>query len=213
LRRRRQNQRGEGPRLRLEIMQAAMRILDRAPASELSLRMVAREAGVTPPAVYAHFPDAKTMMTEIAHECWRQLADEMSRAARAVEGEGAFASLRAQVGAYVHYAMGRPSRYQLLFAAYPVDAETSRYLPRPTEPVYLKVLELMDRLRAEGGALPTEDSISAALLVLTVTHGRIAFAHLTPDRPWSAPAEIEKFVLNLLERLFRPDPASLRPRA
>lgn len=199
---RRQNQRGEGPRLRLEIMQAAMRILDRAPATQLSLRMVAKEAGVTPPAVYAHFPDAKSMMIDIAMECWRQLADEMSRAARKAEAPGAFASLKAQVEAYVHYAMGRPSRYELLFAFYPIDAETSRYLPRPAEPVYLKVKEMIDRFVGEGGALPTKDEHAATMLVLALTHGRIALAHTTPDRPWNRPDEVAAFVTEMLARLF-----------
>jgi AcrR family transcriptional regulator len=199
---RRQNQRGEGPRLRLEIMQAAMRILDRAPATQLSLRMVAKEAGVTPPAVYAHFPDAKTMMIAIASECWRQLADEMSLASRKAGPASAFASLKIQVGAYVRYAMGRPSRYQLLFAFYPIDAETSRYLPRPAEPVYLKVNELIDRFVAEGGALPAPDSHAATMLVLALTHGRIALAHTTPDRPWNQPEEVAGFVTEILDRLF-----------
>jgi AcrR family transcriptional regulator len=185
-------------------MQAAMRILDRAPATQLSLRMVAREAGVTPPAVYAHFADAKAMMIDIATECWRQLADEMARASRKAEASGAFASLKVQVGAYVRYAMGRPSRYQLLFAFYPIDAETSRYLPRPAEPVYLKVNELIDRFVREGGALPTRDGHAATMLVLALTHGRIALAHTTPDRPWNRPDEVAGFVTDMLERLFNP---------
>lgn len=201
---RRQNQRGEGPRLRLEIMQAAMRILDRAPATQLSLRMVAKEAGVTPPAVYAHFADAKAMMIDIASECWRQLADEMARASRKSATPGAFASLKVQLGAYVRYAMGRPSRYQLLFAFYPIDVETSRYLPRPAEPVYLKVNELIDRFVREGGSLPTRDGHAAAVLVLALTHGRIALAHTTPDRPWNTPEEVVGFVMEMLERLFNP---------
>ncbi len=200
---RRRNQRGEGPRLRLEIIQAAMRLLDLSPAKELSLRLVAREAGVTPPAVYAHFADANALMVEIVHECWRHLADEMARAARGADGAGAFASLRAQIGAYVHYAMDRPSRYRLLFAIYPLGPETTRYLPRPAEPVYLKVLEVMDRMQAEGHVLPTEDPHSATLLAISLTHGRIALAQTTPDRPWNAPAKVEAFVLDILGLLFK----------
>ena len=62
---------------------------------------------------------------------------DIAGGARGADGSGAFASLKAQIGAYVHCAIARPSRYQLLFAIYPIGPETTRYLRRPAEPVSL----------------------------------------------------------------------------
>jgi len=55
---RRRNLRGEGGRLKAGVIDATMRLLDRSPTAESSLRMAAKEGGVAAPSIYAHFPDA-----------------------------------------------------------------------------------------------------------------------------------------------------------
>ena len=55
---RRRNARGEGERLRQELIRAASQLLESLPGEEsLSLRAVARQAGVSAPSVYLHFAD------------------------------------------------------------------------------------------------------------------------------------------------------------
>lgn len=52
------NARGEGERLRMEIIEATLRLIadqERMRPVPLSLREVAREAGITAPAIYRHF--------------------------------------------------------------------------------------------------------------------------------------------------------------
>jgi len=200
---RQRNPRGEGARLRLEIIEAAMRILDRAPASELSLRTVAREAGVAAPSVYAHFANAEAMMAEIVRECWRQLGEEMSARAQESAGPSAFDTLKAQMSAYVRYAMERRSRYQLLFALQPLDMAAWRELPGPIRPAYRNVLESLERMAAEGFVLPMQDLLPSSLLVLSIAHGRIVLAQTAPHRRGNAPAGVEVFVLAALDSIFK----------
>lgn len=199
---RRRNQRGEGGLLKGEVTQAAMRILDRAPATELSLRMVAKEAGVAAPSIYAHFKDAKTFMVEIVRDCWRQLGSEMSEAASQCQDEDAFKILKAQLSAYVRYAMDRPSRYQLLFALPPLEVEVLRDLPGMVQPAYRNVMESLERYVAAGKPPPTDDLADMTILILSLTHGRIALAHTAPHRRGNSPAGVESFVLGALDRLF-----------
>jgi AcrR family transcriptional regulator len=200
---RQRNQRGDGTRLKDELVQAAMRILDRAPAADLSLRMVAREAGVAAPSVYPHFKDADTMMSEIVRACWIQLGDEMSQAASHAHG-GGFAALKARMGAYVRYAMERPSRYQLLFAMKPVRTGSQQDLPGLVQPAYRNVIASIEIMSREGHALPTANAVDATMLVLSLAHGRIALAHTAPHRPGNATAGVQSFVIDMLERLFSP---------
>ena len=199
---RQRNRRGEGSRLRDEIIDAAMRLLDRAPATELSLRLIAREVGVAAPSVYKHFADADTLMAEIVRDCWSQLGGEMSAAAGGCDG-GAFATLKMQMGAYVRYAMERPSRYQLLFALQPLKIEALRDLPGLVQPAYRNVFDSIERFAGEGHALPTADAIDATLLTLALAHGRIALAHTAPHRPGNSAKGVEAFVLDMLQRIFR----------
>ena len=200
---RQRNQRGDGTRLKDELVQAAMRILDRAPAAVLSLRMVAREAGVAAPSVYPHFKDADTLMSEIVRTCWQQLGAEMSEAAGRVDGAG-FATLKAQMSAYVRYAMERPSRYQLLFAMRPREADSLRDLPGLVQPAYRNVLASIELMLRSGRALPTADAVDATMLTLSLAHGRIALAHTAPHRPGNSTTGVQSFVIGMLERLFSP---------
>ena len=196
---RRRNQRGEGARLKEEVIAAAMRLLDRSPHAELSLRTVAREAGVAAPSLYRQFPDAEAMLKEIVRECWAQLGTALVSAPGCAEPPGALGRLQEQMGAYVRYAMQRPSRYQLLFA--PPLASEAEYVG-PVRPAYRAVLETVERHAAEGGRLPTADPVSATLLAISFAHGRIALAHLAPARPGNVATEVEAFVRETLARLF-----------
>ena len=118
---RRRNQRGEGARLRDELIDAAMRILYRSPATVLTLRMVAREAGIArhPSIPSSPMPgkceprSSANAGTSSAHQ-WRS---------KPVRRLMTHSPLKAQLAAYVRYAMERPSRYQLLFA----PTETERF--------------------------------------------------------------------------------------
>ena len=197
--RRQRNPRGEGARLREEVIDAAMRILDRAPAAALSLRMVAREAGVAAPSLYRQFPDAAAMMGEIIEECWRQVGQAMQAAADEAADRPPLSRLQAQMGAFVRYAMLRPSRYQLLFA---LPLGWDHELVGPLRPAWSPVLETIERHVAEGGRLPTADAPTAALLTLSFAHGRIALAHLAPVRRSNRADDVERFIGATLEGLF-----------
>ncbi len=193
---RQRNQRGEGGRLKDELVEAAMRILDRAPGVQLSLRMVAKEAGVAAPSVYRQFPDAGAMMTEIVRACWSELGEKLIDAA---EPTAPFASLKAQMRAFVRYAMERPSRYQLLFA---LSSDPEHDLEGPVRPAFRPVRHSIEAIAVQGGKVPTGDPFSAALMVISLAHGRIGLAHLAPNRPGNHSAGVEVFVLESLELLF-----------
>ncbi|MBV1689005.1 TetR/AcrR family transcriptional regulator [Novosphingobium sp. G106] len=200
--RRKRNQRGEGSRLREELVQAAMRILDSAPGTQLGLRLVAREAGVAAPSVYPHFADARTLMTEIVRECWRQVGEEMEAAAASSLAPDRIGRLKDQFGAFVEYAMGRPSRYQLLFALHPINTEEQYEMQGHMRPAYRPVLHLIEAFASEGGRLPLADTVSTTLLLISLAHGRIALAHLAPDRAGNSAQAVKEFVFDAVDSLF-----------
>jgi AcrR family transcriptional regulator len=195
------NLRGEGARLRTELFDAAMRILDRAPATQLSLRMVAREAGVAAPSIYAHYPNAQTMMLAIVRECWRQLADEMALVVPPGRTDDPFGELQSQMNAYVRFAMERPSRYQLLFGAQPMASENYPESPGLLQPAFRHVLSCVERISSQHPGVP-RDARADTLLTLAIAHGRIAIAHLAPERPGNGQDAVAAFVANALRRVF-----------
>ncbi|MEY4161152.1 MAG: hypothetical protein RLZZ136_1773 [Pseudomonadota bacterium] len=179
-----------------------MRILDRSPATVLSLRMVAKEAGVAAPSIYAHFTDASHLASEIVRECWRQMGEEMAQAALTVAETDVLGSLQMQLRAYVLYAMERPSRYQLLFAMQPIDTHESHALPGLVQPAFRRIRDGLRTLR-DGGQIPVETGTFAlALHIISLVHGRIALAHLAPWRPGNDADGITDFVFGALDRLL-----------
>ena len=199
---RKRNARGEGNRLKAELIEAAMRLLDRAPDTSLSLRRVARAAGIAAPSVYRQFADARSMMTEIVRECWLRMADAMEEAARESEAASALGDLKARMRGFVLHAMARPSRYQLLFAMRPIDPSTGLGMPGPLAPAYWSVERSLQAIVKAGGRLPAPDVFTSALLVLSIAHGRIALGHLAPNRPGNSAQSVAAFVSNTLDMLF-----------
>lgn len=196
---RQRNQRGEGARLKEELVEAAMRLIDQHPGVQLSLRMVAKEAGVAAPSVYKQFADAGTLFAEIVRECWRRMGAELARAGQSAQQATPLDALKAKMSAYVRYAFARPSRYQLLFA---LSSDAGHDLDGPLRPAYRTVIETIETFAAAGGKLPAGDAVSTALLVLSLAHGRIALAHLAPQREGNSAAGVEAFVLETLDLLF-----------
>jgi AcrR family transcriptional regulator len=101
--------------LRRALVEAAERILENEGPSALSLRAVAREAGVSAAAPYHHFKDKNELLAAIAQEGFELLAKAMSAAA---EGEGdPRARLNALGVAYVCFARDNPALYTLMYSS------------------------------------------------------------------------------------------------
>ena len=176
-----------------------MRILDRSPDAQLSLRMVAKEAGVAAPSVYRHFADARAMMAEIVRTCWAQMGEHLVGAADGASLVEPLDRLKALLSAYVRYAMERPSRYQLLFAL-SSDPETD--LDGPLRPAFRPIRKTIEAIADAGGKVPAGDVFNSALLIISLAHGRVALAHLAPLRPGNFAPEVEAFVLDRLNQMF-----------
>src|ERR1700722_8995056 len=66
------------------LVDAARRILEAEGAAALSLRAVAREAGVSPAAPYHHFKDKTELLEAVAHGGWEEGSEIIAEAGGAV---------------------------------------------------------------------------------------------------------------------------------
>lgn len=105
--------------LRNALARAATDILEEAGLEKLSLRGVARRAGVSAAAPYHHFKDKDALLAALATDGFRDLLDTMRAHATDYTDP---ADIRAGLGAgYVVFAQQRPALFRLMFA-------DSRYL-------------------------------------------------------------------------------------
>src|SRR5580658_8100808 len=95
------------------LVEAARRILEAEGAAALSLRAVAREAGVSPAAPYHHFKDKTELLEAVAQGGWDVLSEEIVTARR--NADGAEEALRAIGVAYVTFARKNPALYRLMY--------------------------------------------------------------------------------------------------
>lgn len=90
-------------------------LLEQRDADRLSLREVARQVGVSPTAVYRHFPSKEALLDALAAEGLGRLADAQHAAAEgAGGGEAGFVATGV---AYVKFALANPALFRLTFGA------------------------------------------------------------------------------------------------
>lgn len=103
--------------LREALLDAGMELLKRGSAETLSLRAVARQVGVSPTAVYRHFPDKAALVRELCVRGALELADAQAQAmATAGGGQKGFV---ATGGAYIRFALANPALFRIMMANMP----------------------------------------------------------------------------------------------
>jgi AcrR family transcriptional regulator len=100
-----------------ELLEACVRLIEAEGIGAVSLRRVAREAGVSPGAPYHHFPDRAALLAAISVRGFERLAADLAAARdRAANEAGDFRDvLLAMVVAYVDFARGHRAYFQLMF--------------------------------------------------------------------------------------------------
>ncbi|MEM1349037.1 MAG: TetR/AcrR family transcriptional regulator [Myxococcota bacterium] len=103
--------------LRAALLDAALAEVAEGKAESLSLRGVARRAGVSPAAPYHHFADKDALLAAVASDGFIQLNAVHDR----VRAEHTMAErvLSEMVEAYVRFAIAHPAHYVLMFRASP----------------------------------------------------------------------------------------------
>src|SRR5271154_718496 len=103
------NRRGEGIKLRGEILDATRTLIEEHGEKAVTLRSVARTAGIGAPSIYAHFSDCDAIVSALVDDAFDELA-ALVTAANQRESDPV-AKLRAACDAYVAFAMDRPKRF------------------------------------------------------------------------------------------------------
>ncbi len=111
---RQRNARGQGGRLRSEIVEATQRLIDNG-IDALTLRAIAREAGVAGPSIYDHFANVDAIRDEVRSLCFDELSAGLSDDAAATDDH--VTRLQAICSAYVAYGKAYPYRYALLYSS------------------------------------------------------------------------------------------------
>lgn len=159
------------------LVEAARRILETEGPAALSLRAVAREAGVSPAAPYHHFKDKGELLDAVAHEGWAALDAALGEArAKAVDSKERMTSLGV---AYVCFARDNPALYRVMYDC----SRDKDALPEQMkeEGAYCQVRNTIDE-RSGGTATPLDLEL-ATIAAWCAGHGlaeMISFKQFDP---------------------------------
>jgi AcrR family transcriptional regulator len=144
--------------LRRAILAAAIEAVERDGVDALSLRALARDAGVSHAAPAHHFGDRSGLLTALAVEGFELLADELSGA---FERTGSFL----EVGvAYVRFAVDHPGHFAVMYRPELLrddDPALSAARRRAGDVLFGRV----------GSAAPDADSLRAGVAAWSLVHG------------------------------------------
>jgi AcrR family transcriptional regulator len=157
--------------LKNALIKAGVEILAREGLSGLSLRKVARLAGVSHAAPYAHFADKQALIAAISTEGFKQLYAQIE-SVRAAQEDNPSGLLTETAWATIQFAFIEPDRFKLMFSSvlnkekdYPDFVESSQQNFR-------QLIEIVERCQ-NTNILKAGPSDLAAVSVWGVVHGLI----------------------------------------
>ena len=189
------SKRGEGERLRDEILDAAEALLDETgSADKVSTRAVAKRVGCTSPSIYLHFEDRAALLFAVCERQFEKLAERLAEAA-ATETEPA-ERLRALGRSYYSFALENPQQYRTMMmdviagVAYEKSLEDMR-----VELGFDLLVELLEEGIAAGVFAPVEPT-QAAFTFWCVVHGMVSLMIAKPGIEWPQDGSLRDFVLD-----------------
>jgi AcrR family transcriptional regulator len=183
---RRRNRRGEGDRLREEIITAASQMLGEAgDDSALTLRGVARRVGIAAPSIYRHFTDVDELKMAVVRRSFAEFG--RARDAASKDGDDPAARLLARCRAYIRFALANPGPYRYLFSQHAPTGDPAR--PPVDLPVFEALAESISRCQQAGLARAADDPQWLAAQVWAALHGLALLRLNAPGFPWPGPLE------------------------
>jgi AcrR family transcriptional regulator len=162
------NPRGQGERLRRDIVDATLRMLDELRDDEaLSLRAVAREVGIAATSVYIHFADRDALVFAALEQCTGDLMRDLDRAESAAGDP--VARLRARLlflGAWVR---DHPGLYKVLHESTLNQRTHLAFKEDLAASATAAVQRCMD-----AGRAPADDAAAVALDLRAAVHGAVS---------------------------------------
>lgn len=158
--------------LKNALVQAGVEILAREGLSGLSLRKVAKQAGVSHAAPYSHFADKQALIAAISTEGFKQLHFQIESVKKTYQPEPETLLIET-AWAYMQFALNEPDRFKLMFSSalekekeYPDFVEIS-------QDNFQQLVEIVE-LCQQANILKGGDSDLIALSVWGTVHGFVS---------------------------------------
>jgi len=153
------------------ILRAARALFERGGVDAVTMRAIAKAVGITPMAIYRHFPNREALLQRISDDSFQEIARHWS--ARN-DGSDVIARLLAVQRIYLDYALAHPHLFDHAFS---MRREQARRFPedfRARRSPTLNVVADVVIEAQQAGRLRAGDAWDIAMSLWAHTHGLIA---------------------------------------
>jgi AcrR family transcriptional regulator len=199
--------------LRARVLSASIELIEAEGLAALSLREVARRAGVSHQAPYNHFADREAILGAIAEQGFVLLGERMARARK--PGAAPHENIAAIGRAYVEFAVEHPAHFRVMFRPELVDIENCPGAKQEGDRAFHIVSEVVHEVVLAGlPPVPSEEAI--VTMCWSLAHGLaclILDGPLAMKLPHAAREAHIEGVLGAMNKLLEERIAAARPAA
>lgn len=189
----RNNPRGQGERLRTDIIRTATLMLDvLADDQALSLRAVAREVGIAATSVYLHFADRDALVIATLEHCHSDMMQAMAVAEDTAADPGE--ALRARTLLVGNWAQEHAGLYKVLHESTINQRVELRFKQDFKESFVAAVQRCVD-----AGLATQRDARAGAMDLMAAVHGSVSMRINRCEAPWPPfPEQLDRFLAGLV---------------
>jgi AcrR family transcriptional regulator len=174
--------------LKEALIAAALKMVKEQGVESVSVREVAKHAGVSSGAPFRHFPSRTTLMTAVAEQAMRRFRDEIVRALEEVKSDAPRDRFRALGTAYMRWVVRNPAHFQVISNRKLIDFDGSESLRRDNAEIRGRMEQLLTEQRQRAPLLRDDiKTISFAARALAYGVARMYIDGHFPQ--WDIPAD------------------------
>lgn len=193
--------------LRSAVVERALELLEEHGAADLSLRLVARQLGVSQTAPYHHFPDKNALLAALAAEGFRRSTAALL--SRSLKNYSLERRVRGLCSGYIRFARETPELFRLMFGTQMIRKSEHPELVEAATACFMTLMSRVDEMLVDFD-IRHVDAKYATMTLWGLNHGLASFVI---DRQMSpVVAEVIGDGKQLIEQATRLFVVGLKPR-
>ncbi len=161
--------------LRTALLDAALEIITEDGAKALTIREVARRAGVSHTAPYRHFADKDELIVAVVEQGFGLMQETIDRS-KADANQDPISQFAASGTAYIEFALKHPAYYRVMYSGDLLSSTGQQSLQHTSSATFKDMIEDM-KICQELNILRPGDPAKQALAIISMVHGFVTLVN------------------------------------
>lgn len=153
------------------LIQATIALIEERGVDAVSVREVAKRAGVSAGAPFRHFKSKTALLTAVAEQAMERLTEAVRTELERTGDIDPIAAIHAIGRGYLAWALANPTHFQVISSRSLIDFHGSQRLVEQNEAIRLVMIDLVARAQRDGRLRPGTDPETLMLSLRAFTYG------------------------------------------